>query len=200
MYSFEQELKDFFSLNNIDYSDNSSSYKLLDFTLNNFACPTIKRRTLFLEVKEKRQTYNTQSWSEISKDEEPFSFILDDLSSRKILAYAPCSGLLIRDNIDNNYYWFSVLDLYLMPKKRVNRPIKKNNHQQYKGKWIIDLRNAAKSSTLDDIFLEIKKHIDNQDFNYLKKLECYGTFHGENILEQGIVRKANHWDIDVKKY
>jgi hypothetical protein len=33
---------------------------------------------------------------------------------------------------------------------------------------------------------------------FLKTLECYGNYYGEEIGQGGITRKPGHWEIDVK--
>ncbi len=199
--SFEQELKSYFKLRKYDFIDNSSDYKKLDFTLkdiirdvNNIDAPL---RNIYLEVKEKRQKYNTTNWPLICDNDEKHTFIVDELSTRKILAYAPYSGLLIRDYLTHQYYWYSILDLFLMPKLRVNRPIKKHDVLSMKGKLILDYRNSVEADSLDKVFEVIIAHISNRVYTYTEMKECYGKFINEEILEQGIVRKAEHWDIDV---
>ena len=203
MISLEQELKQYFADNTIEYTDNSSEFKLLDFTLLNFIKEekntTKNHRNFYLEVKEKRQNYNTKNWSIISSEEEVHKFIMDELSARKILAYAPFSGLVVRNNITIKYYWFSILDMFLMPKIRVNRPIQKNETISYKGKWIMDFRNGVECVSLEMVFKQIIHHLQNRITNYTNTNECYGTYVNEIIEGQGITRNANHWDIDVKE-
>lgn len=199
--SFEQELKTFFNLNNYEFIDNSSDFKKLDFTLKNVVQDNINdqivHRNVYLEVKEKRQKYNIENWSIINRIDEVHSFIVDELSTRKILAYAPYSGLLIRDYLTRRYYWYSVLDLFLIPKKRVNRPIQKNNILSKKGKLILDYRSATAIDSLDKAMDVIKEHILTRVYNYTEMKECYGVYHNETIIEQGIIRKPEHWEIDV---
>jgi len=52
--SVEQEIKDYFTQKGIKFSDNSSSYEQLDFTINN----KNGQPAFHLDVKEKRQKYN----------------------------------------------------------------------------------------------------------------------------------------------
>ncbi len=141
MDSFEQEYKAFLKSHLINHIDNCNSYKLLDFTLLNFS----NNKNLHLDVKEKRQKINIKNWPSLKNIDEQYAFIIDDLAIRKIFAYAPHAGLIVRDNMTKNYYWFSVIDLGMMPKTRVNRPIEKAS-LQHKGKWIVDLRNAKRAS------------------------------------------------------
>jgi hypothetical protein len=203
MLSFEQEIKEYLKAKGIAYIDNSSEFKLLDFTIPDFVIEKSDGknvgRKLFLEVKEKRQVYNISNWPLIQLVDEPFTFIVDELSCRKALAYAPFSGLLIRDNMTGFYYWYSVLDLFLMPKKRVNRPIQKNATKTLKGKIILDFRNAVKSDNLEEIIMKLKESITNRHHLYTEVNECYGTYHDEIITTQGITREEKHWDTDVSE-
>jgi len=141
---------------------------------------------------------NTKNWPSIEEGNEKFAFIIDDLAARKIFAYAPYSGLIIRDNITSAYYWYSVIDLGLMPKIRVNRAIKKND-LQYKGKWIIDFRNAAKAHSLDDLSKTIKQYAEAIVHMCTEFIPCYGKYHNEKLSVEGEIRNPSHWVIDVKE-
>jgi hypothetical protein len=127
---FEQELKNHLLKSNIKFEDNSKSYKLLDFTL-------FLEKKFHLDVKEKLQKYSVDNWPKVMPERD--MFIIDDLAVRKCLAYFPLSGLLIRDKLNSRYIFFSVIDLALMPKKRVYRGIKRNQ-PDIKGKWIVNLK------------------------------------------------------------
>ncbi len=203
MISFEQEIKNYFHLNNIQFLDNSSEYKLLDFTIKNLICETVNgkeiSKNIYLEVKEKRQKYNTDNWGLIDSKDEPFTFIVDELSCRKVLAYAPFSGLLVRNNLNRDYFWFSVLDLFLMPKRRANRQIKKKTDIFLKGKILLDFRNAKQFSSLIQVFSHIHDSLVNRAHLYTELNECYGSYFGENIPIQGIIRNSGHWNTDVNE-
>ncbi|MEZ4952589.1 MAG: hypothetical protein R2825_03300 [Saprospiraceae bacterium] len=192
MQSFEQELKAFFKINDIGFQDNSKSFKRLDFSIqldNNWK--------FHFDAKEKRQSYNISNWH-LTREQEPHTFILDDLAARKILAYGPYSGMLVRDNILGGYYFFSVVDLFLIPKSRVNRPIFKEK-KSIKGKWIIDLRHGIKCENIKQAIVLFKKYIDKREDLFMNILECYGDYEGEEIGVRGEIRKAEYWDIDVKE-
>ncbi len=189
--SFEQELKHFFHINHILFHDRSDSFRHPDFSIPD---PAKSTKRFYFDAKEKRQKYNMQHWqTDIPEDH---FFILDDLAARKILAFAPRSGIIIRNNISAAYHLFTVLDLFLMPKTRVNRPIHKNR-QAYKGKWLIDLRSSRESDSLEGIFESVHAYLTHLEQIFLNTLECYGNY-GENIGEQGIVRRPGHWNADVK--
>ena len=192
MQSFEQEIKAYLKINDIAYKDDSSSYKRLDFSLN------LDEKWIFhFDAKEKRQHYNLKNW-QLTKEQEPYSFIVDDLAARKILAYSPYSGMVVRDNLNKGYYFFSVVDLFLMPKNRVNRPIFKEK-KALKGKWIIDLRHGIKCDTFKQVISLFHQYIKKREDIFINILECYGEYHGEEIGQRGEVRKSEYWNIDVKE-
>ncbi len=193
MQSFEQEIKAFLKAQQLTYRDNSSSFKRLDFSV-----PINDKLIFYFDAKEKRQHYNLKNWEIPSKEAEAHTFIIDDLAARKILAYAPYSGMLVRDNLQDAYYFFSVLDLFLMPKKRVNRPIQKEK-QALKGKWLIDLRNGTRCESLQESWHCILQYLDKREDLFLNILECYGNYTGEHIGQSGQVRRPHHWDTDVKE-
>jgi hypothetical protein len=124
-------------------------------------------------------------------------YVIEDDASRKILAFAPNSGLVVRDNLHESYYFFSIVDLYLMPKMRVNRVIKKQV-ETMKGKWLIDLRNGTSCDKLPEVFAVIESYLANRKTIFLHTLECYGNYSGEGVGQGGITRKPGHWEIDVK--
>jgi len=191
--SLERELKQYFEQHQIPYDDNSGSFKKLDF---GFGDVNAKRYFSF-DAKEKRQHYSMKHWPAVKIPQEHL-FILDDLAARKILAFAPNSGLLIRDITRQKYFFLSVVDLFLMPKQRVNREIKKNV-KSLKGKWLIDLRNARMFETLAEVFAGIEAYLNRREDIFVHTLECYGEYVGEQIGQGGIERKPKHWSIDVKK-
>jgi hypothetical protein len=186
--SFQQEIRDFLTNRCVGFEDHSESYKELDFVIN------FSGVIFHLDVKEKIQKYQTANWPKTMPESE--MFILDDLSVRKCLAYAPNSGILIRDNLNSQYYFFSVVDLALMPKTRVNRQINKNQQGQ-KGKWVINLRNGIGFSSSEDAIDYLNKFIGEMDTVLFDALECYGSYVNEKVDKAGIPRKPAHWDIDV---
>ena len=192
MQSFEQEIKAFLQSRKLEYKDNSSSFKRLDFSVR-----LDENWTFHFDAKEKRQKINLYNWK-ITAEQEPFTFIIDDLAARKILAFGPYSGMVVRDNLLGGYYFYSVLDLFLMPKTRVNRPIEKQQ-KGLKGKWVIDLRSGRKCSSMDEVVKLFFEYVAKREDLFLNILECYGTYPGENIGERGEVRRSEHWDTDVKE-
>lgn len=188
--SMEQEIKSYFAQRGIPFSDNSASYEDLDFTiLDRSGLPLFR-----LDVKEKRQHYNLQHWPAFAPEAD--LLILDDLSVRKCLAHAPQSGILVRDNLGQRYLFFSVIDLALMPRQRVNRPINRNR-PEHKGKWLINARNGQIASSLHRCMDYLKDYLHRLDTTILTSTSCYGRYVGETIDSAGIVRNPSHWDVDV---
>lgn len=193
MLPFEQEIKAYFRQHQIAFSDHSESFARLDFCFGD----SESKRQFHFDAKEKRQHYNLRNWPALNIPEEHL-FILDDLAARKILAYAPNSGLVVRDNMHGRYFFFAVVDLYLMPKQRVNRTLKKKVETS-KGKWLIDLRNGQQFDTLPDLFAGIDQYLDQREAIFLHTLACYGNYIGEEISRGGIDRVPHHWQIDVEE-
>ncbi|MCC6298291.1 MAG: hypothetical protein IT314_03260 [Anaerolineales bacterium] len=189
--SFEQEIKQYFAKEGIKFEDASASYKRLDFTI----FDKHNQPSFHLDVKEKRQKYNLKNWAAFAP--EPDLFVLDDLTVRKCLAHAPNSGVLIRDNLREKYFFLSILDLALMPRLRVNRPINRN-HLEVKGKWLINLCNAKSAASLERAVYLIRYYLRDMDEYLFDTLACYGAYVDETIETGGNVRKAKYWDKDVK--
>lgn len=194
MPSFEQELKQYFRDRGIAFDDYSDSFKQLDFA---FGDRKAKRRFYF-DAKEKRQRYVLRNWPAADHIPEEHLFIMDDLAARKILAYAPNSGLIVRDNLCRKYYFFSIVDLYLMPRRRVNREINKNM-RGLKGKWLTDLRNGLCCETLESVFAGIENYLNRREDIFTNILECYGKYYGEEIPGAGISRRPEHWSFDIRE-
>ncbi len=192
MISFEQEIKAFLQSKKMEFKDNSSSFKRLDFSVR-----LDENWTFHFDAKEKRQKINLYNWK-ITAEQEPHTFIIDDLAARKILAFGPYSGMVVRDNLLGGYYFYSVLDLFLMPKTRVNRPIEKSQ-KAMKGKWVIDLRSGKKCSNMDEVLKLFYAYISKREDLFLNILDCYGNYAGENIGERGEVRRPEYWETDVKE-
>jgi hypothetical protein len=188
--SFEQEIKKYLQQKSIKFFDRSSAYDQLDFTILKNDQPAFH-----FDAKEKRQTYNLSNWPKFALQTD--LFILDDLAVRKCLAYAPKSGILIRDNLRQKYFFFSIIDLALMPRLRVNRQIHRNQ-PDLKGKWLINLRNGKESESLDEAIKYIRAYLQKMNSYLFNVHECYGDYVDENIDHGGIVRRPTHWDTDVQ--
>ncbi len=188
--SVEQEVKAYLQRAGIPFTDHTTAYKQLDFTIT-----FTYKQPFYLEVKEKRQQYNPQNWPQVAPQVE--MFILDDLTVRKCLAYAPWSGVLVRDNLTGRYIFFSVVDLALMPKTRVNRPINRNQPAS-KGKWIINLGNGQAADQLAEALAQIQHYLQGLPTTLFDVLECYGSYVDEAVESGGITRNPEHWQVDVQ--
>ena len=189
MSSLEEEFKTYVeTYTSLSVYDNTASMEKLDFTL-------IGNSTFHVETKEKRQPYSLRNWQGVAIPEE-FLFILDDLSARKVLAAGPNSGLLVRD-WNGMLYFFSVLDLFEMPKVRFNRSVKyeAQKDESLKGKWAIDLRNGQRCNSYRSALTAISSYIGSQK-NLFSSTPCHGSYQGEAILMGGITRKVEHRQVD----
>jgi hypothetical protein len=190
MRSLQQEIRDYLKKQQADFSDNTESFKDLDFTIFSHG------ESIFqLEVKEKRKPYNASHWpTEISETD---LFILDDLTVRKCINHAPRCGVLVRDSARARYCFFSVVDLAMMPRERVNRSID-NRKKALKGKWLINLNDGLLAGNLEDAFDHIRTYLRNLDEILFERLECYGQYDGETIALAGVTRQPRHWTSDVR--
>ncbi len=190
MPSLQQEVRDYLTRQGASFSDNTESFKDLDFTISG------KGETVFrLEVKEKRKPYSASHW--LTKIPEADLFILDDLTVRKCINYAPRCGVLVRDTARSRYCFFSVVDLAMMPRERVNRTIN-NRRKALKGKWLINLNDGLPAGCLEDGFEHIRTYLRNLDEILFERLECHGNYAGETVAMAGITRKPHHWTSDVR--
>ncbi|HHY55355.1 MAG TPA: hypothetical protein GYA08_07950 [Chloroflexi bacterium] len=187
---FETELREFLAQRNARFIDQTRGFYDADFAL------MLSDGARFaLEVKEKRQPYTVQAWPTATP--EPHMFILDDLTVRKCLGFAPRAGVAVKDVVGQRFVFFSVIDLALMPRVRVNRRIERNK-PDLKGKWIIDLRNGKSAATLDDLLGHLQNYLGNLHSILYEIHPCYGDFWGESVGEGGITRRPDHWTQDVR--
>lgn len=189
--SIEQELRQLLIRAEIRFVDKTTSYTELDFTL-----LFEGKAAFYLEVKEKRQIYNLKNWPSFAPEVD--LFILDDLTVRKCIGYAPRSGILVRDNLQKRYHFFSVIDLALMPRLRLNRTTQRNV-QELKGKWLINLRNSTTTDTLHKAIVAIEDYVDELPLILDEQHSCYGRYIGEEIGTGGITRNPEHWETDVRE-
>ena len=188
--SIEQEVKQYLERSGQRFVDNTAAFDALDFTI------LIGESAVFyLEVKEKRQPYNPANWPAFAPEVD--LFILDDLTVRKCLGYAPRAGVLVRDNTQSSYYFFSVIDLALMPRLRVNRPIQRNA-ADLKGKWLVNLQNGFQADNLTDAFVHLNHYVQALPSILCEWHTCYGDYVGETIGNAGIVRNPTHWVSDIQ--
>lgn len=189
--SAEADVRAYLTGQKIPFTDNTDSYTELDFTLLKEDAPVFH-----LEIKEKRQTYRTDRWPDFAP--EPDLCILDDLTVRKCLGFAPASGILVRDNVRSLWAFFPVIDLALMPKLRVNRAIH-NRSADVKGKWLLNFSNGSLAGSLAVAFDSIRSYHANLPTILHDIHSCYGDYVGEEIGRGGSTRRPDHWTQDVRE-
>ncbi len=188
--SFEQEIRTYLQQVGRPFTDETRAFCELDFTL---LLPAGVR--FHLEAKEKRQPYNASAWPDFAPEEE--LFILDDLTVRKCLAFAPRAGVVVKDGVVGRYLFFSVIDLALMPRQRVNRRIERNA-PDLKGKWLIDLRNGRAAVDIAGLLALVDGYLVGLHAALYETHACYGDYVGENVGEGGSTRHAGYWEKDVR--
>ncbi len=182
MLSFEQEVREFLDNSTVEYVDNSGEPDMPDFamkfpgTYNYF----------YLEVKEKRQHVKTSNWPQVEFPEEDL-VLIDELSARRLMRYAPNSGIMIRDNLQLRYIFIDVTRLWLMPRIRVNRPMSASR-ETYKGKWMINLRNGVVAHALKTAMTAVQSRSQDM-YRTAAFTQCVGRFIGEEIPVGGEVRQ-----------
>ena len=190
--SFENSFREY--LNNqplsIGYDDNSTSYTDIDFRLK------IDEVGFALELKEKKQKYNLLNWEGVHIPEEQF-MVIDELSIRKIVLSGASAGLLVKDSVRDKMFFFSMIDLVLMPKiKRFNRPTNFNEKEGIKGKWAIDLRHGMECKDFATVLRAIQNY--QRVCPLLGEIpSCLNTYHGETITQGGATRTLDFLNKDV---
>lgn len=187
MISFEQEVREWLIFNNATFVDNSLSYKLPDYTILRGTDKPFQ-----LEVKEKRQSYAMHNWP--TTIPEPNLFIVDELTVRKLLYHSPLSGMLVRDNTSGLYYFFSVLDLALVPVDSCNRVTNYSGTPGLKGKWLVSFVQVNSAFNLSDAFKGIRDYVKDHEDLFLKHTPLYGRW---GVKTCGSVRDDNYRQHDV---
>lgn len=189
---FEQEIKTHFTKHNIAFNDWTRSHSLPDFFLPGY--------NLWFDAKEKAQAFSKQNWGKVFRSTEHL-FILDDLAVRRLLKHGPKSFCLIKDSshAPHLYYVYSLVDLLCMPKRRVRRPIERNL-PMHKGKWLVDLRDAAAFDSLPDALAYLLSYDKLFPAIFQNHLDCWGNYPSEQITEAGTKRTAKFWNTDASSH
>ena len=134
-----------------------------------------------LELKEKRQPLRGR-WVELAGVPEPELLVLDEVSARKLLARAPRAFLFFHDltRPDAPYVLFTIIDLFCMPKVRVQRSINLNDRRM-KGKWLLDRRHGQAFTNLNGAFAVMATYLDRGMMDDLRRVEAHGSFIGETM-------------------
>ena len=187
---FEQDIRSYFTASREPFTDFTSSHTAPDFHLT--------RRDIYIDAKEKCQQFTMSNWREARMPQENL-FIIDDLAVRKLLLHAPNSFVIIRNSsIDPPmHYVYSIVDFLCMPKKRCRRTISKTI-TTVKGKWLIDLRDAAAFATLDEAMHYILRYAEKHPAIFETHLDCWGNYRSEKVGRGGTTRVATYWKEDSK--
>lgn len=188
--SLEQEIKDYFKNNRIVYGDNCGSTTMPDFNYQ------FGDEDFFIDAKEKLKPYKMANWTDKLKEED--CFIADELGIRKILFFMPTSAIVIKNNILNNYVLFTCLDLFCVPKIRMNRKLS-NESEVLKGKWLINFKHGFTANRLEEIFDKIHAWKKNQKKYFFEMTECYGNYADENVGSGGVLRNNFYRANDYSK-
>ena len=43
----------------------------------------------------------------------------------------------------------------------------------------------------------VNTYLDQHDAIFFKQLACYGHYAGEEVHDQGTIRRPGHWEIDI---
>ena len=134
-----------------------------------------------LELKEKRQPLRDR-WVELAGVPEHVLLVLDEVSARKLLARAPRAFLLFHDLTQPEwpYVLFTIIDLFCLPKVRVQRPINLNGPRM-KGKWLLDRRHGQAFANLNGVFAAMATYLDRRMMDDLWRVEPHGPFTGETV-------------------
>lgn len=186
--ALEKELKSLLTSRRVSFQDNIRSLSSPDFFLS--------RLKIHIDAKEKLQPISRENWSNTAVPVESL-FILDDLAVRKLLLTGPDSFILVKDSSrsTHSYHVFSIVDLLCMPKQRCKRPIHRTV-EAFKGKWLVDLRDAACFDMLGDALDYI---IDYRSFHssiFETHIDCWGNYASENLASKGRTRTRNDWEKD----
>lgn len=189
---FEQEVKTYLESHKIPYEDGTRSKTSLDFFL--------PRQRIYCDVKEKSQPFSMRNWSKAAVAQENL-FIIDDLAARKLLHHAPLSFCLIKDSSisPTMFYIYSIVDLLCIPKKRVKRPIERSV-KAYKGKWLLDLRDAAVFNELADAMKYMMQYEKKFPLIFSEHIDCWGKYPSETIDSAGRTRTSDYWKKDAKSH
>ena len=179
MLSFETEIREYCKEYNIDFEDHGDSSRHPDFKLGD----------VWLEVKEKGNL-NPKNWP-ITGDGKTV-FIVDELTMRRLMTFAPKALLAFRDNKTGRYYVADVFTVWLMPRKRVRRPVAGKKYP--KGKWLLDIRNFKEVFSIKEL-LDYAMKFDG-GFYANTFSDCMGEFLGEQVYTTDNVRHIGYQNTD----
>jgi hypothetical protein len=177
--AFEEAVKVGLAELHWEYQDNTTEHDRPDLYI--FRQVRGERVRIAVELKEKRQHYRAR-WSEAAGIPSAELLVVDEVSVRKLVAWAPRAHLLFWDDTrpDAPYVLYSIVDLICMPKVRVQRPIALNS-PRLKAKWLLDRRHGREMADLKAAFAAIATYVDRDMWDHLRRLEAHGSFIGERL-------------------
>lgn len=189
---FEQEIKTYLRTHGIVFTDGTTSHSMIDYVL--------PQLNIALDAKEKTQPFTLRNWGHIPIQQEHLC-IVDDLAVRKLLLHAPLSFFIIKDSALEPimYYVYSIVDLLCIPKRRINRPIERSV-RTLKGKWLLDLRDAAAFDDLVEAMEYVIRYKKKFPRIFSTHISCWGRYPSETLLEAGTVRTPGYWKRDARTH
>ena len=177
--AFEEEVKAGLVALGWQYEDHTTAHEFPDLTFLRQVRGNPVRAAL--ELKEKRQPLRDR-WVELAGVPERELLVLDEVSARKLLARAPRAFLLFHDltQPERPYVLFTIIDLFCMPKVRVQRAINLND-RRLKGKWLLDRRHGQVFANLNDVCAAMATYLDRRMMDDLRRVEPHGPFIGETV-------------------
>lgn len=198
--SLERQMESYLKENGIKYETFTNSTTELDFKV------YYKDIPVFIEAKERSLPAKYSNWPMESYNESVKSFILDDLTIRKMISKGFYGYLLVWDKYDDSYYISTTVDIALMTNiKRCDRIIsyKKRNGEYLldknnekipikKGKCIIPFKYFYKMDDLDTAIKTIYRFVDNMSI-WSTRTESYQLekFDGD-MKNYGTLRKKEY--------
>ncbi len=192
MPGFEREVRDFINgdreLRLIE--DNTANYGETDFILE------ISSR-FAIEAKEKKGHYRHR-WSEISGIPEAHLFAIDETSIKRLFLHFPYFFVIIKDIVTSKIYVLDAFTALCMPRKRLNREIRKTE-PLLKGKWIISLSWCEGFSSLSGAFGYIKDMARQGIRDRMGRIDCIraGSMDDIHLLSGEYGREPGYWEKDV---
>lgn len=174
--------------------DYTSSMHMPDF---NIATPKYK---VWFECKEKNKPYKMSNWTDFQKLSIPEcnAFIIDEYSVLHLCYYSPFIFVIVKNK--SYFYVYDILDLMCMPKIRNNRKV----GNSLKGKWLLDLRWAVKTPSINESLGVVAKKcvtletVYGQPHNrHNSVMACHGHYLGEDLMFGGIERTNKHRQADL---
>jgi hypothetical protein len=161
------------------YQDNTSAFEHPDLYL--LSKVRGKQLRTALELKDKRQPYRAR-WADLAGLPENELLVVDEVSLRKLLAHAPRAMLLFWDRTrpDRPYVLYTIIDLFCIPKTRIQRHIRLNA-DRLKAKWLLDARHGFSFSDLNHVFAAVGNYLAKDLRGDLLALEAHGPFSGEDV-------------------